>query len=163
MCAAELGEHGVRSSRMDHELRTESILPLPRERVFAFFAAAENLERITPPELRFRIVTPLPIAMREGALIEYRLRLGGVPFGWTTRIAAWEPSHRFVDTQLRGPYAVWEHTHEFDDVEGGTRMRDRVRYRLPFGVLGRLGHPIVRWQVERIFAYRERAVRECLI
>lgn len=145
---------------MDYELRTESVLPLPREQVFAFFAAAENLERITPPELQFRIVTPLPIAMREGALIEYRLKLGGVPFGWTTRIASWEQPQRFVDKQLRGPYALWEHTHEFEDVAGGTRVTDRVRYRLPFGILGRLVHPVVRLQLERIFAYRERAIRD---
>lgn len=148
---------------MDHELRTEFTLPLPRERVFAFFAAAENLERITPPELKFRITTPLPIAMRPGALIEYRLRLGGVPFGWTTRIDAWEPPFRFIDTQLKGPYALWEHTHEFEEVAGGTRIRDRVRYRLPFGMLGRLALPVVRWQLGRIFAHRERAVREALL
>lgn len=138
-------------------------MPLARERVFEFFAAAENLERITPSELRFRIVSPLPIAMREGALIEYRLRLGGVPFGWTTRIAAWEPPFRFVDTQLRGPYALWEHTHEFVEVPGGTRVTDRVRYRLPFGILGRLVHPVVRLQLARIFAYREEAIRRLLL
>ncbi len=144
---------------MDHELRTDFTLAVDRDRVFAFFAAAENLERITPPELRFRITTPLPIAMREGALIEYRLRLGGVPFGWTTRIAAWVPPERFVDTQLRGPYALWEHTHTFTAVPGGTRIQDVVRYRLPFGVLGRVVHPLVRAQLRRIFAYRESAVR----
>lgn len=148
---------------MDQELRTEFTLPLPRDRVFAFFSAAENLERITPPELKFRITTPLPIAMRVGALIEYRLRLGGVPFGWTTRIDAWEPPVRFIDVQLRGPYALWEHTHEFEEVEGRTRIRDRVRYRLPFGVLGRLALPMVRWQLGRIFAHREAAVREHLM
>ncbi len=148
---------------MDHELRTEMIVPLRRETTFAFFAAAENLERITPPELRFRIATPLPIVMREGALIEYRLRLAGVPFGWTTRIDAWEPPVRFVDSQLRGPYALWEHTHEFEEVPEGTRIRDRVRYRLPFGVLGAAALPVVRWQLGRIFRHRERAVRACLV
>ena len=147
---------------MDQELRTETVLPLPRDEVFAFFSAAENLERITPPELKFKIVTPLPIAMREGALIDYQLGLGGVSFGWRTLITKWEPPMRFVDVQLKGPYAVWEHTHEFDEVPGGTRLRDQVRYRLPFGVLGLVALPVVRWQVGRIFAYREEVIRRLL-
>ena len=148
--------------RMEHTLEVALELPLPAAEVFPFFAAAENLERITPPELRFRIVTPPPVEMREGALIEYRLRLFGVPFGWTTRIALWEPPQRFIDEQIRGPYALWEHTHTFEPSAAETLVRDRVRYRLPLRPFGELAFPVVRSQLKRIFAYRQQAVREAL-
>jgi ligand-binding SRPBCC domain-containing protein len=147
----------------DHTLRTELLVPRPRAEVFAFFAAAENLERITPPELRFRIVTPLPIAMAVGTLIDYELRLFGVPFGWRTRIAGWEAGRGFVDEQLRGPYARWVHTHGFRDADGGTLVTDEVRYRLPLFPAGEVAHPLVRRQLRRIFAYRARRVRELLV
>ena len=94
-------------------------LDVPPERAFAFFADARNLEAITPPWLRFRVVTPDPITMRPGTLIDYRLRLHGLPLRWRTRIDAWEPPHRFVDIQLRGPYALWEHTHTFAPAGAG--------------------------------------------
>ena len=116
---------------MDHELHTTLELPLPVDEVFSFFAEAGNLHRITPPELRFEILTPLPLEMGRGTLLEYRLGLFGVPFRWRTRIAAWDPPHGFVDVQLSGPYAVWEHTHVFAATETGTLIDDRVRYRLP--------------------------------
>lgn len=134
-------------------------LPLPRNRVFPFFADAANLEKITPPELCFEILTPLPIEMGEGALIEYRLRILGIPFGWRTRISCWEPERLFVDEQVRGPYRLWEHTHEFHEQDGGTVMRDRVRYELPLPPLGELAHPLVRRELERIFDFREGEVQ----
>lgn len=120
--------------------------------MFPFFADARNLERITPPWLRFRILTPGPIEMRVGALIDYRLRIRGVPVRWRTRIAAWEPPHRFVDEQVRGPYRRWVHEHTFEPTDGGTLCRDRVEYAVPGGAL--IARLLVRPDVERIFAYR---------
>jgi ligand-binding SRPBCC domain-containing protein len=143
-------------------LRTSTYLPLPVEEVFEFFAAAENLERITPPELGFRIMTPGPIDMRPGALIDYRLSLFGLPFRWRTEITEWDPPRGFVDVQLSGPYAQWIHRHSFTPEGAGTRMEDEVRYRLPVPLLGELGVPIVKLQLRRIFAHRERRIRELL-
>jgi ligand-binding SRPBCC domain-containing protein len=144
----------------DHVLTREQRLPGPPAAVFPFFADALNLERITPRWLRFRVVTPAPIEMRPGALIEYRLRLHGLPVRWLTEIEAWEPPHRFVDRQLRGPYRSWWHEHTFaSDGEGGTTMRDLVRYSLPLGPLGRLADvALVRGDLRRIFDHRAAAV-----
>jgi ligand-binding SRPBCC domain-containing protein len=146
----------------DWLLRATLTLPLPVDAVFPFFAAAENLARITPPELGFRIRTPLPVAMRRGALIDYTIRLWGLPLGWRTEITAWDPPRAFEDTQRRGPYAKWVHRHRFRAVPGGTAIEDEVRYRLPFGAAGRLVHPLVRLQLGRIFRHRQRTVARLL-
>ncbi len=145
-----------------HRLRTRQELPLPIDEVFAFFADAGNLERITPPELNFRILTPLPLAVAQGTFIDYRLRLFGIPFSWKTEITSWEPPHRFVDEQRRGPYRQWIHRHRFSAVAGGTLMEDEVLYRLPFSPLGDLALPLIRLQLGRIFNYRKEAIR-CIL
>jgi ligand-binding SRPBCC domain-containing protein len=147
-----------------HVLERRQRLALPAARAFAFYADALNLEAITPPWLGFRVATPGPIAMSAGTLIDYRLRLHGVPMRWRTRIVAWEPPRRFVDVQLRGPYALWEHTHTFEPAgDDAVVIADRVRYALPFGVLGRLAHGLfVRRDLERIFDYRHLAVAEAM-
>ncbi len=146
----------------DHKLTTRSTIPLPRAEVFAFFAEAANLQRITPPELGFEILTRQPIAMERGTLLDYRLGLFGIPFHWVTRISHWEPDIAFVDEQLKGPYAQWIHTHHFEDVAGGTLVTDEVRYRLPFFPVGEVAYPLVRLQLRRIFRYRARRLIQLL-
>ena len=145
-----------------HALETSTELPLSGQSVFDFFANAENLQRITPPELAFRILTPTPSEIREGVLIDYRLRLFGVPFGWRTRITLWEPPFRFVDEQLRGPYRTWVHTHSFEASGASTVMTDRVEYSLRGQPVSHLVLPLVRHQLDRIFRYRSRVIREIL-
>ena len=143
-----------------HVLERRQRLAVPPERAFAFFSDARNLEAITPPWLRFHVLTEGAIDMRPGALIDYRLRLHGIPLSWHTRIAEWEPPHRFVDVQLRGPYALWEHTHTFEPAGGdAVVISDRVRYALPFGRLGELARRLfVRRDLDRIFDHRMRAI-----
>ena len=145
-------------------LERAQIVPAPPGDVFPFFADAFNLEAITPPLLRFAVVTPAPITMGVGAFIQYRLRVHGVPVRWDTLIQAWEPPRRFVDVQVRGPYRLWNHTHELSALDDGrTLMRDTVRYALGFGALGALAHRlIVRRDLEAIFAYRAQRVPQLL-
>ncbi|MGI8597170.1 MAG: SRPBCC family protein [Thermoleophilaceae bacterium] len=147
-----------------HVLKREQRLPEPPDVAFEFFADARNLEGITPPWLGFRVVSAEPITMAPGTLIAYRLRLHGAPVRWLTRIEVWEPGVRFVDVQVSGPYALWHHVHEFEpDGNGGTLMRDSVRYGLPLGPLGDLAHALfVRRDVEAIFDFRVEAVRSRL-
>ena len=142
-----------------HRLERVQVIAKPLDEVFAFYAAARNLERITPAWLNFQVVTPEPIAMGVGTLIEYRLRLHGVPVRWLTRIERWEQNRLFADRQLRGPYRVWHHLHEFEPTAGGTLVRDRVDYALPFGPAGELAHrAFVLRDLRRIFDRRRDAV-----
>jgi hypothetical protein len=143
-----------------HRLARRQSVPRPLEAVFAFFADAANLEEITPPFLRFRILTPTPVEMRPGARIEYALSLFGIPLRWRTRITAWERGVRFVDEQESGPYALWRHTHEFESDGDSTLVRDVVDYSLPMGPLGSLAHALfVERTLARIFDFRRDAIR----
>ena len=144
---------------MMHMLRTSMSLPLARDQVFAFFAEASNLERITPPELGFEMVTPQPIHLSEGTCIEYRLHLFGIPFSWQSEIQRWNPPEEFVDVQRRGPYKYWVHTHRFREEHGATIIEDEVQYALPYAPLGELVYPLVRLQLHRIFRYRQQVIR----
>jgi ligand-binding SRPBCC domain-containing protein len=143
-----------------HILERRQRVELPIDQAFAFYGDARNLERITPPWLGFQVTTPAPIEMGVGMLIEYRLRLHRVPVRWRTRITAWEPPRRFVDTQISGPYSLWEHTHTFEeDGSEATIIEDRVRYAIPFGPLGELADRLlVRRDLRRIFDYRRDAI-----
>ena len=136
-----------------YRLRAECVVPRPLAEVFDFFSAAANLEQLTPPLVQFHVVTPQPIVMRQGLLIDYKLRIHGLPIKWQSEITAWEPQRRFVDEQRRGPYKFWRHEHLFEPCDGGTRVIDNVHYGVPGG---RLIHWLaVGRDVRRIFAYRQ--------
>lgn len=146
-----------------HTLERRQILPVPLGEVFAFFESPENLARITPPRLDFRILTPRPIHMKTGTVIDYTVRWLGMPVRWRTLITTYEPGRRFVDEQITGPYSLWHHTHEFAAREGGTAMTDRVVYMMPLGPLGELAHELmVRRQLEEIFDYRAEVIGRLL-
>jgi ligand-binding SRPBCC domain-containing protein len=153
--------HHIKGSRFGHQLIMATIIPAPLDEVFVFFSRAENLEKITPPWLNFRFVSPLPEKMESGALIEYALQVRLLPLRWVTEIGLWEPPYRFVDRQLKGPYREWIHEHRFEETDKGTLMTDTVRYRLPLGVLGKVAHRLfVRRDVEEIFRYRQKIIKE---
>lgn len=142
-------------------LEREHWIPRPLEEIFTFFGNAENLERITPPWLNFQILSRRPIQMAVGARIVYQMRWHGVPMRWTTEIVEWKPPFGFVDSQLKGPYRLWHHSHSFTTQRNGTLMKDLVRYELPFGWLGRIAHALtVRRNLAEIFDYRFRAIDE---
>lgn len=136
----------------------ESSIWLPRrlDEVFAFFSDASNLEVITPPWLKFSVVTPAPIEMRPGTLIDYRLRFRGFPLRWRSEITAWDPPHGFADAQVKGPYRQWIHEHTFVEKDGGTLAGDRVEYAVWGGALANA--LVVRRDVERIFDYRRQTL-----
>lgn len=144
-----------------YRLEKEQFVPAPLDEVFRFFGQPENLARITPGWMGFEILTPTPVPMREGAIIDYRVKLGPMPTRWRSIITTFDPPHRFVDEQLLGPYSYWHHTHEFEAAPDGTVIRDRVLYLMPFGPLGRLARfLVVRRQLEAIFAHRREVIEE---
>ncbi|NNE66432.1 MAG: SRPBCC family protein [Pyrinomonadaceae bacterium] len=147
----------------EHILETKQVINRSREETFEFFGDAENLERITPPELNFKILTPRPIILEKGSLIDYKLKLRGFPISWRTEITEWRPPYSFIDSALRGPYNQWIHRHTFEELEDGTtEITDVVKYRLPFEPLGDLMHWYVRKELDYIFGYRYKAVDEIL-
>ena len=139
-------------------LHAELWLPRPRSEVFAFFANAHNLQSITPAWVNFEVLTPPPIAMQPGTLIDYRIRVHGIPIRWRTEIIEWNPPHGFVDLQLSGPYTLWHHTHRFEEKDGRTLCVDDVRYRPRGGRV--INWLFVRRDVERIFATRRERLEE---
>lgn len=146
-----------------HVLRATQIVKAPLKECWTFFSDPRNLTRITPPSLGFKVLSDLPELIRPGLMIEYRVRpLFGIPVTWLTEITHADPPHSFVDEQRVGPYAIWHHEHFFRETEdGGTEIRDEVHYALPFGWLGEIVHPwLVKPQLDQIFAFREKAVRE---
>lgn len=143
----------------EHVFKSEILIDRPRDEVFDFFSKAENLERITPSELNFHVVTPQPIEIKKGALIDYKLTLHGIPFGWRTEITVWDPPFEFEDTQLKGPYKQWIHRHRFTEPEPGkTLMSDEVRYRLPLEPLGDIASFLIARQVRQIFEFRNKSI-----
>ena len=144
-----------------YSLIKQQRVPRSLSEVFAFFEDPTNLDRLTPADLDFQILTPQPIAMQPGTLIDYTIKILGVRVRWRTLVTAYEPPSKFVDEQLRGPYDFWHHTHSFTANGNGTLIEDRVCYALPLGLLGRLAHALfVRRQLEAIFAYRAEIIAE---
>lgn len=140
-----------------YRLTSTFALEQPIDVVFPFFSDAHNLEKLTPPWLKFRVLKPAPISIERGTTIDYRLRIHGLPIRWTSQIDVWEPPHRFADSQLRGPYRRWEHEHTFSENGEGTLVGDRVEFEVPGGrIPGRLASADVR----RIFAYRRERLSE---
>lgn len=138
-----------------YRLRREQLIKKDLKEVFSFFQKPENLESITPADLQFTILTPKPIEMKEGALIDYTIKICGIPMKWRTEITGYNPPYSFSDRQLKGPYAVWHHTHTFKEVAEGTLMIDEVDYEIPLGPIGRLAHFLfVKRQLKKIFDHR---------
>ena len=142
----------------DFRVNSSVLLHYPRPQVFEFFSLAENLDLLTPPWLRFSILTPLPIDMKAGARIAYRIRLHGLPVRWESEITEWEPPCRFTDTQIRGPYRRWVHRHRFEETPGGTLVTDEVTYRVLGGALA--NRLFVAGEVRKIFDYRKARLLE---
>jgi len=146
-----------------HTIETTTHLPINIEDVFPFFCKVENLQRITPPELDFAILTPLPIEIELGTTVDYQLRLFRIPFQWRSEITVWDPPYRFVDVQISGPYRSWEHTHLFFPEDNDTVIEDNVIYRLPYWPFGEIIYPLVNAQLKRIFQYRQKTIKELLL
>ena len=143
-----------------YTIASEQMVGRPLDEVFAFFARAQNLEILTPPWLNFRILAVAPEPIRKGTVIDYSLRIHGIPLRWTSEIVEWEPPNRFVDLQLRGPYKLWRHEHRFARRDGETLISDTVELALPLGLLGQIAYRIkVRSDVQQIFAFRENAIK----
>jgi hypothetical protein len=144
-----------------HTIIRKTIIKRPLEEVFQFFSKAENLNLLTPPELSFKILTPLPIKMQAGTLIDYRIKLNGIPFNWRTEISTWKVNECFVDQQLKGPYKIWHHTHSFTALKEGTLMIDEVKYLSPGWILEPLIEKFfIKKKVEGIFDYRNSKLKE---
>lgn len=142
-----------------YTLKRKQKVKRPLKEVFNFFDRPENLSKLTPDALGFKILTPPPIVMKEGALIDYTVKVMGINIHWRTLISTYDPPDKFVDEQLKGPYSFWHHTHRFKEIPEGTSIEDEVHYALPFGIIGRLVHSLfVKRQLKKIFDYRSRTI-----
>lgn len=145
-------------------LKRQQVIARPRQEVFEFFEKPENLEKVTPASVGFSILTPCPIKMQSGTVLDYTIRLLGVPIRWTTLIADYQPPLLFTDVALRGPYSFWNHTHTFEEFEQSTIMTDEVHYAMPFGFIGRIAHSLwVKRQLDHIFNYRADVICSLLV
>ena len=146
-----------------HEIRLEQWVPQSIEKTFSFFKEAKNLEKITPEFLKFKVLKQSTQTIQEGTKISYRFSLHGFPVTWQSQITDWKPSRKFSDIQVRGPYSHWHHTHEFDEKNGGTLVRDQVTYKVPFGVLGDIIiDPFIRKDLEKIFNHRRKVIQSIM-
>ncbi len=146
-----------------HQLRCEAWYPLSLEKVFEFFNRPENLQEITPANLNFKIITPGPIRMQQGAVIDYMVTVSGFPHRWTSFIAEYDPPFSFVDLQMKGPYSFWHHRHIFESKDAGTLVRDEVNYAIGFGILGEWIHQCwIKRELQRIFDHRSKVLQERL-
>ena len=145
-----------------YNIKFEQFIDLPINDVFSFFSQPNNLSLITPPRLKFDILTPLPIKMKEGQLIDYSLTIMYFfKLHWRTLITDYERPYKFIDQQIKGPYSLWHHTHIFEEKDGGTVIYDNVTYAIPFGVIGRLIHALyIKYDVQSIFKYRHKILNQ---
>ena len=144
-----------------YTLKTKQQFNHPIQQVFKFFSSPENLAFITPEEMDFKIMTPIPISMNQGRIIDYTVKICGLPIRWRSLITTYEAPLEFIDEQLNGPYAFWHHKHHFQEFDKGTLMTDTVTYAMPFGWLGRFMHWIaVRGQLDKIFNYRKESLKK---
>jgi ligand-binding SRPBCC domain-containing protein len=142
-------------------LRSEIWLPAPIDSVFHFFSRPENLNRITPPWLHFRILSAHDTAIHEATRINYRLKIRGASINWQSEIRLWDPPRRFVDAQIKGPFKCWVHQHEFEERDDGTIVRDNVEYALHGWIFEfLLDHFLVKGDLARIFRYRRAKLNE---
>lgn len=148
------------SSMTNHVFSTKQFVPAERVQIFSFFSKAENLEILTPPWLNFQIQKKSTPEIQKGSLIDYQLKIHGVPVRWRTVIREWNPDESFVDFQLKGPYRKWHHLHTFDDVQGGTLISDEVNFVIPGWIFGNLFLPLIKKDVNEIFKYRQKKIKE---
>jgi len=146
-----------------HEFKTTIKLPLGIEEVFSFFCNTANLKKITPPQFHLQPLTPQPIEITQGIIMNYKLRLYGFPLRWQLKIANWDPPYQFIDEQIRGPFRLWRHTHRFREENGATIIEDHLHYALRFWPMGEIASPLVRAQVKWLFRYRKQAVQDALL
>ena len=144
-----------------YTFKTEQIIDSKIDNVFEFFSRPENLEKITPPSMGFNIITPKPIIMKEGAIIDYIVKIMGFPTRWRTMITSYKKNEMFVDEQLKGPYSYWHHKHSFEEVNGKVKIIDEIHYALPLQILRELVHLlIIKPQLKRIFSFRFKVIEE---